>query len=54
MNIQLTFLGAARCVTGSKYLVEANGQRLLIDCGFYQEREHRSRGAASVYPRAAS
>lgn len=33
---QLTFLGAAGCVTGSKYLVEAAGKRLLVDCGLFQ------------------
>jgi metallo-beta-lactamase family protein len=32
----LTFLGAAGCVTGSKYLVEAAGKRLLLDCGIFQ------------------
>jgi metallo-beta-lactamase family protein len=32
----LTFLGAARTVTGSKYLVEVDGQRILIDCGLFQ------------------
>jgi metallo-beta-lactamase family protein len=32
----LTFLGATGTVTGSKYLVEAGGERLMIDCGLFQ------------------
>src|ERR1700722_5742965 len=33
---KLTFLGAAGAVAGSKYLVEAEGKRLLVDCGLFQ------------------
>jgi metallo-beta-lactamase family protein len=32
----LTFLGAARTVTGSKYLVEVGSRRVLVDCGLFQ------------------
>jgi metallo-beta-lactamase family protein len=32
----LTFLGAARTVTGSKYLLEHEGTRVLVDCGLFQ------------------
>ena len=34
--MQLTFLGAAGTVTGSKYLLQANNKNILIDCGLYQ------------------
>jgi metallo-beta-lactamase family protein len=44
MATRLTFLGAAGTVTGSKYLLEAAGRRLLVDCGLFQgEKELRQR-----------
>jgi metallo-beta-lactamase family protein len=39
MNINLTFMGAAGNVTGSRYLLEAGNTTLLVDCGLYQERD---------------
>jgi metallo-beta-lactamase family protein len=33
------FLGAAGTVTGSKFLLEHEGQRVLVDCGIFQGRK---------------
>jgi metallo-beta-lactamase family protein len=43
MAIKLQFLGAAQNVTGSRHLLQANGTRVLVDCGLYQERQFRAR-----------
>src|SRR5262245_33727396 len=32
----ITFLGAARTVTGSKHLLDLGGHRILVDCGMFQ------------------
>jgi metallo-beta-lactamase family protein len=34
--MKLTFIGAARTVTGSKHLIEENGHRVLVDSGLFQ------------------
>jgi metallo-beta-lactamase family protein len=43
VKIKLTFLGGAKTITGSRYLVEANNARFLIDCGLFQERQYLER-----------
>ncbi len=52
--MKLTFLGAAREVTGSSYLVEADGVRFLVDCGMFQggrETREKNRRAFHFDPR---
>ena len=34
--MKITFYGAAQTTTGSMHLLEANGKRILLDCGLYQ------------------
>lgn len=49
----LSFLGAARTVTGSKYLLEYDGRRVLVDCGQFQglkELRERNWGPLPVHP----
>jgi len=43
MRIKLKFLGAAQNVTGSRHFFEANGVKVLVDCGIYQERQFKER-----------
>ncbi len=43
MSTSVSFLGAARNVTGSRHLVEFEGTRVLVDCGLYQERQNAGR-----------
>ena len=36
VQLRLSFHGAAGTVTGSRYLLEADGARVLVDCGLFQ------------------
>jgi metallo-beta-lactamase family protein len=44
--LKIQFLGATQQVTGSCFFVEANGLRLLVDCGLFQERAYLERNWA--------
>ena len=40
--MKVHFFGATRTTTGSMYLLEVNGQRILLECGLYQGRRDDS------------
>ena len=40
--MEIQFLGAAQTVTGSQYLVSANGSRVLLECGLFQGKRRES------------
>lgn len=39
MNVKIKFLGGAKTVTGSKYLLEIDDFTILVDCGIYQGKK---------------
>ena len=42
--------GAVRTVTGSMHLVEANGERILLDCGLFQGKRAEARERNTHFP----
>jgi len=48
--MKITFCGAAETVTGSCHLVETNGLKILLDCGFFQGSREVSSRNRSEFP----
>jgi metallo-beta-lactamase family protein len=48
--IKLSFHGAAETTTGSQHLLEINGRKILLDCGFYQGRREESNKRNREFP----
>src|SRR5688500_13465213 len=46
----VTFWGAARTVTGSMHQLDARGQTLLLDCGFFQGKRSESYKRNQTFP----
>ena len=40
--MQFRFYGAARTVTGSLHIIDVNGHRLMLECGFFQGKRNES------------
>jgi metallo-beta-lactamase family protein len=48
--MRITFCGAARTVTGSCHLVEVDGLRVLLDCGFFQGARDQDANNRAAFP----
>ncbi len=48
--MQITFDGAAQTVTGSQYLFEINGNKILLECGLYQGKREESYERNQKFP----
>ena len=48
--MQIHFFGATRTTTGSMYLLEINGKRLLLECGLFQGRREESIQRNCLFP----
>src|SRR5881296_3014947 len=50
VRMRIHFFGATRTTTGSLYLLEVNGQRVLLECGLFQGRREESIERNRTFP----
>ncbi len=43
INVDIQFLGAAKMVTGSNYLITTDNHKILVDCGMFQGNEEKEK-----------
>lgn len=48
--MRITFFGATKEVTGSKFLLESDNKRILVECGLFQGRRKESETANLNFP----
>ena len=48
--MKINFFGAARTTTGSMYLIEVNGKKLLLECGLFQGHRQESEQLNKTFP----
>ena len=48
--MRIHFFGATRTTTGSLYLLELNGNRMLLECGLFQGRRDESMDRNRNFP----
>ncbi|MGO8764051.1 MAG: MBL fold metallo-hydrolase RNA specificity domain-containing protein [Limisphaerales bacterium] len=48
--MKIHFCGASRTTTGSMYLIEVNGKKLLLECGLFQGRRQESEQLNKTFP----
>ena len=48
--MKITFLGATKTVTGSNFLLEAAGKKIIVDCGLYHGKAKEERENYTDFP----